>query len=48
MAAHPSGPRAALDASFAEARPLSHNAYKVPLARNAALRALELAGGMPA
>lgn len=40
--------RAALDASFADARPLSHNAYKVPLARNAALRALETAGGMPA
>ena len=40
--------RAALDASFADARPLSGNAYKVPLARNAALRALETAGGMPA
>jgi len=40
--------RAALDASFADARPLSGNAYKVPLARNTALRALEIAGGMPA
>ena len=40
--------RTALDASFAEAKPLSGNAYKVPLARNAALRALEMAGGMPA
>ena len=40
--------QAALDASFADARPLSGNAYKVPLARNAALRALEMAGGMPA
>ena len=40
--------RAALDASFADARPLTGNAHKVPLARNAALRALETAGGMPA
>lgn len=40
--------RTALDASFADARPLSGNAYKVPLARNAALRALEMAGRMPA
>ena len=40
--------RAALDTAFTDARPLSRNAYKVPLARNAALRALELAGGMPA
>ena len=40
--------RAALHPSFADARPLSGNAYKVPLARNAALRALEAAGGMPA
>ncbi len=36
--------RAAVEAGFADARPLSHNAHKVPLARNAALRALELAG----
>jgi xanthine dehydrogenase YagS FAD-binding subunit len=35
--------RLAIDASFVEARPLSGNAYKIPLARNAALRALELA-----
>lgn len=39
--------RAALDASFADARPLARNAHKVPLARNAALRALETAAGMP-
>jgi xanthine dehydrogenase YagS FAD-binding subunit len=35
--------RAALAAGFADARPLAHNAYKVTLARNAALRALETA-----
>jgi xanthine dehydrogenase YagS FAD-binding subunit len=35
--------RHALDASFADARPLAHNAYKVPLARNAALRVIETA-----
>jgi xanthine dehydrogenase YagS FAD-binding subunit len=34
----------ALDAAMAEARPLSHNAYKIPLARNAALRAIANAG----
>lgn len=34
---------AAIDAGFAEARPLSSNAYKIKLARNAALRAIELA-----
>lgn len=34
---------AAVDAGFAEARPLSSNAYKIKLARNAALRAIELA-----
>jgi xanthine dehydrogenase YagS FAD-binding subunit len=33
----------ALDAAFAEARPLAHNAHKVTLARNAALRALAMA-----
>ena len=38
--------RAAVDAGFADARPLAHNAHKVPLARNAVLRALEIAGGM--
>jgi xanthine dehydrogenase YagS FAD-binding subunit len=35
--------RAAIEASFDEARPLSGNAHKVPLAKNAALRALEAA-----
>ncbi len=34
---------AAVDAGFADARPLSANAYKIKLARNAALRAIELA-----
>ena len=34
----------ALDAAMAEARPLSHNAYKIRLARNAAMRAIETAG----
>lgn len=33
----------AVTAAFDEARPLSSNAYKIPLARNTALRALELA-----
>jgi len=32
-----------IDISFREARPLSSNAYKIKLARNAALRAIELA-----
>ena len=31
-----------VDAGFAEARPLSSNAYKIKLARNAALRAIEI------
>jgi xanthine dehydrogenase YagS FAD-binding subunit len=35
--------RNAIDASFAAAKPLSHNAYKVPLAKNAAARAIRLA-----
>jgi CO dehydrogenase flavoprotein C-terminal domain len=35
---------AAVDAGFADARPLSSNAYKIKLARNAALRTIELAG----
>ena len=35
--------RAAIDAGFADARPLEHNAYKVALARNAVLRVLEIA-----
>jgi xanthine dehydrogenase YagS FAD-binding subunit len=34
---------AAVDAGFADARPLSSNVYKIKLARNAALRAIELA-----
>jgi xanthine dehydrogenase YagS FAD-binding subunit len=39
--------RRAIEASFADARPLAHNAYKIPLARNAALRAIETAARMP-
>ncbi len=39
--------RSALEVSFADARPLAHNAYKIPLARNAALRAVETAARMP-
>lgn len=39
--------RAALDLSFADARALSHNAFKILLARNTALRAIETAAGMP-
>jgi xanthine dehydrogenase YagS FAD-binding subunit len=35
--------RAAIDAAFVTARPLSDNGYKIPLARNAALRVLETA-----
>jgi xanthine dehydrogenase YagS FAD-binding subunit len=35
--------RKALDASFAAAKALAHNAYKVPLAKNAAERAIRLA-----
>ncbi len=38
---------AAIDAAFANARPLSHNAYKIPLARNAALRVLQTAARLP-
>ena len=34
---------ALVDAAFAEAAPLAHNAYKIPMARNALLRALTLA-----
>ena len=33
----------AITAAFGEARPLASNAYKIPLARNTAVRALELA-----
>ncbi len=39
--------RTAIDAAFADARPLSHNAYKIPLARNAALRVLQTAARLP-
>lgn len=35
--------RQAVEIAFADARPLSHNAYKIPLARNATLRALDTA-----
>ncbi len=38
--------RAAVEAGFADARPLSMNAYKVPMARNAVLRTLETVGRM--
>jgi xanthine dehydrogenase YagS FAD-binding subunit len=43
--ARPGSPeaRAAIDAAFAEARPLAHNAHKVAVARNAALRVLAMA-----
>jgi xanthine dehydrogenase YagS FAD-binding subunit len=41
------GLQRALEVSFADARPLAHNAFKVPLARNAMLRAIETAAGMP-
>ena len=37
----------AVTAAFGEARPLAANAYKIPLARNTAVRALELAARMP-
>jgi len=36
--------KAAIAASFAEARPLAHNAFKIELAQRVALRALETAG----
>jgi xanthine dehydrogenase YagS FAD-binding subunit len=36
--------KAAVAASFAEARPLAHNAFKIELAQRVALRALETAG----
>ena len=38
----------AIEASFADARPLSHNAYKITLARNAALRVIETAARISA
>jgi xanthine dehydrogenase YagS FAD-binding subunit len=40
--------RSAIEAAFVEARPLAHNAHKVVLARNAALRALEMAAEVSA
>ena len=36
---------AAIAQSFADARPLAHNGFKVELAKRAALRALQIAGG---
>jgi xanthine dehydrogenase YagS FAD-binding subunit len=38
------GLRSAIVASFTDARPLAHNAFKVELAQRAALRALIAAG----
>jgi xanthine dehydrogenase YagS FAD-binding subunit len=37
--------KSAIAASFADARPLTHNAFKVELAQRAVLRALQTAGG---
>jgi len=36
--------KSAIAKSFADARPLAHNAFKVELAQRAALRALQTAG----
>jgi xanthine dehydrogenase YagS FAD-binding subunit len=36
--------KAAIAASFTDARPLAHNAFKIDLAQRVALRALETAG----
>ncbi|WCB96863.1 Aldehyde oxidoreductase FAD-binding subunit PaoB [Baekduia alba] len=36
----------ALEVALADARPLAQNGYKIPLARNAALRALRIAAGL--
>jgi xanthine dehydrogenase YagS FAD-binding subunit len=36
--------RSAIAASFTDARPLAHNAFKVELAQRVALRALQIAG----
>jgi xanthine dehydrogenase YagS FAD-binding subunit len=38
------GLRSAIAASFVDARPLAHNAFKIELAQRAALRALQTAG----
>ncbi len=45
---HPasSGIPAAVESGFADARPLTHNAYKITLSRNLVLRALRLASEM--
>ena len=40
------GLRAAVATSFADARPLPGNAYKIELAQRVAVRALRVAGGM--
>ena len=37
--------RSAADTALADAAPLSHNGFKLPLARNAVMRALVLATG---
>jgi xanthine dehydrogenase YagS FAD-binding subunit len=37
--------RSAISASFIDARPLAHNAFKVELAQRVALRAVQIAGG---
>jgi xanthine dehydrogenase YagS FAD-binding subunit len=39
--------REAIVAGFADARPLLHNAYKIPLAENAAVRVIEAAARTP-
>jgi xanthine dehydrogenase YagS FAD-binding subunit len=44
---HRAGLRAAIERSFADARPLAHNGHKVLLAKAVALRALELAARAP-
>jgi len=36
--------RTAIASSFADARPLPHNAFKIDLAQRVALRALQIAG----
>jgi xanthine dehydrogenase YagS FAD-binding subunit len=36
--------RSAISPSFADARPLAHNAFKIELAQRVALRALQIAG----
>jgi xanthine dehydrogenase YagS FAD-binding subunit len=39
--------REIIDAAFGEAKPLTHNAYKITLAKNAAARAIRLAAQVP-